>query len=239
MSARFERKYRVTDRQAKFLRACWEPHLMRAPFTDEDGAYPVLSQYFDSPGLRFYHQKHDGVGKRRKVRLRTYGYRFEPSRACFLEIKHRDSETVAKTRVALPRFRPEHLQPRRWQAQPDERLAPFRALQETHRLSATAQVLYVRHAFQAVVEKELRITFDSMLTGLHPGEQASPDLLDEHTRSIVPETEMILEVKGRDLLPEWVREAVAWLGLRQEPVPKYVLAMDRLNLIRLGTGVYA
>lgn len=235
--ARFEFKYRLPDRKRAFLRALWQPFLAKAPFTNEAAEYPVLSQYYDSPDLVFYREKLAGNGHRKKVRLRTYGWRFRPGEVCFLEIKHRTHELVYKTRVRVPEFRREFLEPNSWPALGDE-TGPFCALSETHRLRRTAQVLYLREAYQGVLEPNLRVTFDSALVGLHPGETVTWDLLAQRSRAVLPETEVILEIKAQPPLPSWIRRGIRWADLQQETVPKYVMAVESLNLVKLATGVY-
>jgi hypothetical protein len=239
MAPRFERKYRLPDRDRAYLLEYWRPFLMPAPFADARGTYPVLSQYFDSPDLRFHREKHAGIGLRRKLRLRTYGTRFREGEACFLEIKRRTHETVSKLRVRLPGFQGDHLDPGRWSSLDLPGLDPFRAAHEIHRLRPSAQVLYLREPYEAVADADLRVTFDSMLMGLHPGEELRRDVFYDCSRAILPETEFILEIKGPGLLPGWVRRGIEWCELEQETVPKYVMAVEALNLVRLASGVHA
>ena len=55
---RLELKYRIDMRRLPYLLARWGPYLLPAPHTDRNGRYPILSQYFDSPQLDFYKDKH-------------------------------------------------------------------------------------------------------------------------------------------------------------------------------------
>lgn len=239
MKGRFERKYRLGDRDRAYLLECWRPRLVRAPFTDGRATYPVLSQYFDSPDFFCHRHKHDGVGIRRKFRLRSYGTRFGRDTPCFLEIKRRTSDAVSKKRVQLPAFQPEYLDPGCWASLAVPGLDPFCAAYEAHRLRPSAQVFYVREAYEALGADELRITVDSMLMALHPGEVLSRALFYDRSRAVLPETEMILEIKGPDRLPPWVYRGIEWCELRQDTVPKYVMAVEALNLVQLNAGVLA
>ncbi len=239
MSERLERKYRLRHAAREYLLAYWRPYLVRAPYTNHDGVYPILSQYFDSPALTFYHEKHAGIGLRRKVRLRAYGYRFTEGGTCFLEIKRRTHEAVGKLRVPLPGFERRFLSPAGWRALALPALDPFCALAETHLLRPSAQVLYLREAYEGIIDPGLRITFDSALTGFHPGEEVTREVLYDRSRALLPETETILEVKNGGALPAWVRRGIEWTEITQEPIPKYVLAVDALNLVALKTGVFA
>jgi hypothetical protein len=39
---------------------------------------------------------------------------------------------------------------------------------------------------------------------------------------------VIVEIKFTELYPGWVRDLVRELGLKQQPVPKYVMSVDAL-----------
>ncbi len=236
---RFERKYRLTAKARAFLLAYWRPFVTRAQFTNRDAVYPVLSQYFDSRDLVFRREKYAGVGFRKKIRLRTYGYRLDAGSPCFLEIKWRTNEAVSKTRLPLPSYHPDYLDPARWQDLEGPGADLFASYYETHWLRPSAQTFYLREAYESLLDPGLRVTFDSYLIGLHPGEVLSRSLLYERSRMLIPETVVILEVKGRGQLPRWIRRGVQWCNLQQETVPKYVMAVDALNLVNLSTGIYA
>ena len=72
------------------------------------GASSILSQYYDSPDLLFYREKLDGVARRVKLRIRTYGLQFKPGSTTFLEIKLRTNDRVRapnrRSRAACERW---------------------------------------------------------------------------------------------------------------------------------------
>lgn len=239
MPGRFERKYRMPDQDRAYLMEYWRPFLRPAPYTDERARYPVLSQYFDTPDLRFHREKHDGIGVRRKVRLRTYGTRFREGAVSFLEIKRRTNDAVDKVRLQLPGFDRSQRDPGRWSTLGVPGVEPFCASYEYYRLRPSAQVLYIREAYESVLGDGFRITFDSLLMGLHPEEELSRETFYDRSRAILPETEVILEIKGRETTPGWVQRGIRWCELQQETVPKYVLAVEALNLVRLTSGAFA
>jgi len=240
MSAwRFERKYLLSAAARDHLLARWQGHLVRAPFTDARARYPVLSQYYDSPDLAFYREKLAGDGLRRKVRVRTYGHRFGEGGPWFLEIKHRTQETVHKTRLRLPGARRAHLDPDSWRGLDPAAAGPFVALLETHNLRPTAQVWYVREAYEAAAEPGLRVTFDSSVRALHARARMSRAALYDDAGALLPADRMVLEVKGPEELPAWVRDGIGPLELQQQSVPKYVMAVEALHLVTFLTGVFA
>jgi len=116
-------------------------------------------------------------------------------------------------------------------------MSPVLALLESHRLRKSAQVLYLREAYQGAEDPRLRLTFDSTLMGLHPGEACSRAMLYDRSRSILPEWKVILEIKNHGPLPAWIRQGIRWADLQQETVPKYVMAVDALNLKKLSSVV--
>ena len=69
-----------------------------------DGGYGVWSVYYDTPRLRFYWEKIEGLRFRRKLRIRHYGDRFtvDDDTTVFVEIKQRVNRVTQKRRVALP-----------------------------------------------------------------------------------------------------------------------------------------
>ena len=238
MSRRFEHKFSLPLEVKPYLFAWWEPYLVRAPYTDQDGVYPVLSQYFDTPGLTMYRDKVDGVGRRIKVRLRTYGWRFSGERPCYLEIKHRDQETISKVRALFSGFRPEYTQPDSWAELDRNDLGPFASLAARFPLRQTAGVLYQREAYQGALDSSLRMTVDFALVALHPGECRRGRLSSESPRNFLPETEGILEIKSGGRLDDWVIEGIRRAGLRQVTRSKYALAMEALGLPQTEVGVF-
>lgn len=59
------------------------------------------SIYFDSPNLTFLKQHLNGIGERRKIRIRTYAPNGEPNHVYFIEVKSKDNGESEKTRVQL------------------------------------------------------------------------------------------------------------------------------------------
>lgn len=219
----------------------WRRYLVPAPFTDAHATTPILSQYYDSPDLCFYTDKLDGIGLRNKVRLRVYDQEFRPGTTAFLEIKHRYNDRVRKFRKQIPDFHPRHLDPKHWHffTGPQEE-TNFRILMERFRLRPSAQVYYQREAYEGAVERDVRVTFDTNMIGLHPGERLSRKVMLDRSRSLMPDTGVILEVKASYGLPHWLREGVVAAELEQKTIPKYITAVTALGLPQLREGgIYA
>lgn len=237
---RNELKFLLHHSTRELLLERWRRYLVRAPFTDEHAMSPILSQYYDSPDLRFYEEKLAGIALRNKVRLRVYSHRFTPGQIAFLEIKHRLNDKVRKYRQKIEDFHPDLLDPRRWHFDDPKMETAFMTLLERYRLRASAQTYYQREAYEGAVESDVRVTFDTNLIGLHPGEQLSRALLLDRTRHLMPDTLVILEVKATKGIPRWVHEGVVAHELRQQTIPKYISAVEVLRLPELfSAGVYA
>ena len=237
---RRELKFVVHHSVKRSLLERWSRYLVRAPFTNEDCVTPILSQYYDSPEFTFYTEKLDGIAIRNKVRLRVYSQRFTPHQVAFLEIKHRANDLVRKHRYKIDDFDPHWLDASTWEFDDPRMTSAFLGLRERHRLRPSAQVYYQREAYEGAVESDVRVTFDTALVGLHPGEVLTRELLFSPARRLMPDTLAILEVKCTKGLPRWVHEGVIASELQQQTIPKYITAVEVLGLLELSpAGVYA
>jgi len=236
---RQELKFVIHHSVRRMLLERWSPHLVRAAFTDSEARTHVLSQYYDSPTLSFSREKRDGIPYRNKVRLRTYATDFDSGKAAFLEIKHRRFVSVHKYRQRIAEMSSALLCPSRWTFDEPDIGARFHSLLETYHLRASAQTYYQREAYAAPEIDGLRVTLDSNLVGLHPGERLTSELLMDRRRSLMPDTLFILEIKSNTVLPRWVHDGIIACELEQKTIPKYVTAVDVLKLEELtGSGVY-
>ncbi|MBI4241881.1 MAG: polyphosphate polymerase domain-containing protein [Candidatus Rokubacteria bacterium] len=237
---RNELKFIVHHSVRRLLIERWHRYLVRAPYTNEDAVSPVLSLYYDSPRLTFHYDKLDGFELRQKVRMRTYAREFRPGHLAVLEIKQRVGDRVRKHRHAIRDFRPSHLDPPNWPIDDPIMRGRFCDLLERYRLRPSAQVYYQREAYEGVVESDVRVTFDTCVTGLHPGERLTRERLFDRARRLLPDTLAILEIKATRGLPGWVHEWVGAAELQQQTLPKYCTAVEVLGLPELWrTGVYA
>lgn len=237
---RWELKFLVHHSVKTMILERWKRYLRIAPFTNQHAVTPVLSQYYDTPELGFYRQKLDGVAVRNKLRLRVYDMKFREGAVAFLEIKHRLNDKVRKFRYRIKDFHPDYIHLSRWLPDCDELEPAFHILYERCRLRPTAQVYYQREAYEGLVESDVRITFDTNLIGLYPGEQLTSRMLSDPARLLMPDTITILEVKATHALPNWLQEGVLAAELQAKTIPKYITAVEMLGLpARQLTGVYA
>jgi hypothetical protein len=229
--SRFELKYLVDTRVQVALCQVLRARMLRGEHVEADGTYHVLSQYYDGPGLPFYFDKLAGVESRLKVRLRSYGMRFGPDAPWFLELKRKQNAAVSKLRLALAPYSIDPFDPRSWNAVRDERIAPFLAARDLMQLEPTAQVWYQREAL-ASADDLLRLTWDTTIRALYPGEEMGGRVLYDGERAALSDRYAVIEVKAAQTLPHWLVELVQRASLVPESISKYVHAVNALGLSR-------
>lgn len=237
---RRELKFVVHHSIRSMLLQRWGRYLTKAPFTNKYAVSPILSQYYDSPTLEFHQEKLDGIDLRHKVRLRTYDYYYRDGATAFLEVKQRCFDSVRKFRQRIHNFHRGMIDPRAWVLENQEHQGILGFFLERYNLRPSAQIFYLREAYEGLVESDLRVTFDSCLTGLFPGETFSMDLVKDRSRSLMSDTLAILEVKSTGQIPDWVYDGVIAAELQQQTIPKYCTAIEELGMDKInGIGVYA
>ena len=98
---RIEDKFVLPKDKLNYVKDIVEKHL--PPYSHDGYSDYVINRsiYFDSPHLTFLKQHLNGVGERRKIRIRTYAPNGVPNHIYFIEIKSKDNGESEKTRVQL------------------------------------------------------------------------------------------------------------------------------------------
>jgi SPX domain protein involved in polyphosphate accumulation len=231
MAGRFELKYLVDTRVQRALGQLMRARMLKGEFAMEDGTYHVLSQYYDGPGLPFYFDKLDGLESRVKVRLRTYGLAFGPGAPWFLELKRKQNSAISKVRIEVEPGSIDPSDPGSWEAIRDPRIGAYLAARDLMQLAPTAQVWYQREAL-ASADDRLRITWDSTVRALFPGEAMDRSMLYDLERAAIPDRYAILEIKSPQTFPHWLTELIQRASLVPESISKYVHAVNALGLSR-------
>jgi hypothetical protein len=230
MSARLELKYLVDLDTRVAMQRVLQARLVPGEFVGGSGGYPVLSQYYDGAELPLYLDKLSGVERRVKVRLRTYAWSFAQGGPWFLEAKHKEGAAIAKRRLALARGALDPLRPASWDGL-GPAAAPFLHARESLLLEPTAAVWYQREVLVAP-GGDLRVTWDTAIRALFPGEPMTRARLYDATRAVIDDAWAVLEIKARQTVPAWLGELVRSAGIVSESVSKYVRAVDTLGLSR-------
>jgi len=67
---RFEFKYLLNKAEESRIKRYLARYMVPDPQAHKTGSYEVVSLYFDSPAFYYYHEKTDGIKKRKKIRER-------------------------------------------------------------------------------------------------------------------------------------------------------------------------
>ncbi|MFE6976098.1 polyphosphate polymerase domain-containing protein [Streptomyces sp. NPDC057682] len=231
---RFELKYLVPVEQATELRDELAERMDR-DLHSPVGGYGVWSLYYDSPQLRFYWEKIEGLKFRRKLRIRHYG---EPvgvtddSPVC-VEIKQRVNRVTQKRRITLPYGTARRLCDARELIEhaPNERAFVHEVLDLVVRLNLrpTAITGYQREALVGrAADTGLRVTFDRRIRGrdrdFHFG---GPD---PENRFTIPPHLSVMEIKVNERTPTWITDLAARRNLSLIRVSKYVQSIEAFGL---------
>jgi len=227
---RFELKYILTMHEAEQFRSALKAYLTPDDHGNGDGSYPLASLYYDSPDLRCYREKMEGLKFRRKLRIRRYENNGDLNERTpvFVEIKQRIDRVTQKRRAILnygealrlcnKREIPDHA--------PDDKdvIDEAYAFVRQYDLRATSIVRYQRQAFIGNdYDIGLRVTFDTNLTG-----QVNLLSLDKPMAVIpvLPANLVVMEIKANERIPYWLTELVANHNLHIARLSKYCKSLE-------------
>jgi SPX domain protein involved in polyphosphate accumulation len=227
---RFELKYLITLQQAERFKSALRAYLVPDEHGSNNGRYTLTSLYYDSPGLRCYWEKVDGVKFRRKLRIRRYETDevFTEETPVFVEIKQRVDRVTQKRRAMLPygealrlcndRQIPSHA------AEDQATIEEIYAFLWQYNLRPVSIVRYERQAFIGThYDIGLRVTFDTSLSfqshQLHLHEQPSG-------LPMLPANLVVMEIKVNERIPYWLTEMVAAHNLQMNRVSKYCRSIE-------------
>lgn len=238
---RYEFKYVLDGTRLNRVIEILDNHLSRDKHCGENGDYPIRSVYFDSPDLRWYHEKKNGLEKRFKYRLRTYshgegGY----SSPLYLELKGRDGSLVIKHRVRMPvdRFKQgigggaSWLREILYETFPGNSVAErFIAQSFRYRLAPSVITDYNRAAWEDHTNPDFRATIDTASTAWRTSWKGLPEGIPE---LIIP-SGGIVEIKFRYRIPFWFQRLIREMDLARISVSKFQRAVEAVYLGHDGT----
>ena len=213
VDSRFELKYQLTHFQYLKLRNAIRPYMTMDAFTANQPSkrYLVRSLYFDTYDYHSFHQKMSGDSYREKFRLRTYPYGEEYLRYVRVELKMRQANLSIKKSVFVPIDEYDHfMKKRHWKSFDDPITNAFERKILTQLLQPMVLVEYDREGYQTRLKSNLRITFDHQVRASH-----ARSLFQEKVfyRNLYPR-QVVLEIKFKDSLPQWLETLVRNHGLR-------------------------
>ncbi|CAL9623682.1 polyphosphate polymerase domain-containing protein [Streptomyces sp. enrichment culture] len=231
---RFELKYLVPVEEAAEIRDELAERMDR-DLHSPVGGYGVWSLYYDTPQLRFYWEKIEGLKFRRKLRIRHYGDLdsvTDESPVC-VEIKQRVNRVTQKRRITLPYGVARGLCDERRMVEHSPRESAFvqEVLELVVRLNLqpTAITGYQREALVGRdADTGLRVTFDRRVRGrdrdFHFG-IAAPE-----NRFTIPPHMSVMEIKVNERTPHWITDLAARRNLNLVRVSKYVQSVEAFGL---------
>jgi hypothetical protein len=226
---RFELKYLINLQQAELFKSSLRAYLVPDEHGD-NGRYALASLYYDSPDLRCYWEKEDGLKFRRKLRIRRYETSevLTDETPVFLEIKQRIDRVTQKRRAILPygealrlcndRQIPDHA--------PDDKavIEEIYVFLWRYNLRPASIVGYDRLAFIGTnYDIGLRVTFDTSLSF-----QSHPLHLHEQFSGLpmLPANLVVMEIKVNERIPYWLTEMIAAHNLHRVRFSKYCRSIE-------------
>jgi hypothetical protein len=236
-TARREFKFRLDGERAQLVLAEIRERLP-GDVNGAAGAYPIVSEYYDTDERDAYWERDRKVANRRKLRVRIYGTltgTIPPS--AFLEVKHKCDGVGVKRRLSLPVevvTAPEfdvgewiREEMPRMPGRIERTLArEILLLLENRGVKPAIQMRYDRLAFEG--PDDVRITFDSGIKARTERRPLKPDDR-EIDLLVLPEGECIMEVKLFGAAPYWIRDIAARHRLVKTPFSKYCTALEKYD----------
>ena len=235
MASRYEYKYLVPNDLIDKIREEVSPFMELDNFAIDhpDGQYTVRSIYYDSPKFECYKEKLDGVKIRNKYRVRGYNNPSGKS-ITFLEIKHKDTNCISKSRAPLyfsnvaKSLSSRHIEDYvlSFSGNGVEKRDARKFLYYYHlkKLHPAVLVIYDREAFQGKFDNSLRLTFDKNLRSvIYP---TLSQLYNEEKAKNIMNNHFILEVKFFSALPSWIKSLISKYRLNRRALSKYTMSLE-------------
>ena len=217
---RVEKKYLLDTAQRAALMSLVRSRLV----PDKYGKSTIQSLYLDTPDHRIIRNSLDAKAYKEKLRLRSYGTP-GPEDRVFLELKKKYKGVVYKRRVAMT-LRQAETYFRTGQAPLDSQI--MREIDYAMDFYARPQpamlIAYDREAWYALSEPGFRLTFDGAARyrdyNLSLSAGSAGTLL-------LPEGQVIMELKTAGAMPLWMAEALDTLRIRPASFSKYGSAYEQ------------
>lgn len=230
---RYEIKYFVDELKVPELRRELAARMDTDPYSPH-GGYPVTSLYYDTPDLRFYWEKIEGLKFRRKLRLRLYGQPAEctDDTPVQIEIKQRVNRVTQKRRIALPYGVAQRWLDGREEIEFDPSERPF--VNEVTTLIGNLDLRpmvttgYLREAFVGTeADLGLRVTIDHKV---HGRDRDFHFASGAENRFIIPPKLAIVELKANERVPYWATDLTARLNMSVIRVSKYCQSIETFGM---------
>lgn len=214
---RVETKYLVPRQDLPDLLVALGNHMQADDFAQST----ITSLYFDTADFAMIQDSLARKHGKEKVRLRTYAQQPTVTSPAFLEIKQKIDGVGYKYRVkttpqeALQSFS----QTKGTISQDDRLVAQLGLLQERYGLIGPRMLIsYKRQSFKGISNPAIRVTLD---TELAYAEVDQLLLTSSQSQPLLPQDQLIMEIKVEEQIPTWLQEILTSHGLEESSFSKY------------------
>lgn len=231
-AGRYEMKYFVSEIQAQTIKHMIEPYVQLDWHCEINpgGTYPLASAYLDSHDLCLCRAGLDGHKNRFKLRIRRYSD--DPLSPSFFEIKRRMNNIIIKSRASIiHNENSDLLLSSKLAAGTDDDcrrvLEQFQLYTGSINARPVIHIRYDRQAYEGLVDKKVRITFDRKLA--YKTSELSKVVLNEGRWQSYPMEGVILEIKFTAYYPAWLSRVSRHLELHRQSISKYTRSIQHAS----------
>lgn len=228
---RKEMKYLLSETQCTSFLLRLRPEMV----PDVYPSYSIRSLYFDTRDDLLVRTSLEKPFYKEKLRLRSYGVPGEED-TVFLELKKKLDGVVYKRRVSMTL-----LQAQQYLASGIRPACDGQILREIdwflrfYHCRPKALLTYDRTAFSGKEDPTLRLTFDRRLRGV----TSCSSLTDPRPGvSLLPEGQVLLELKANGGLPSWLVSALEAEALLPTSFSKYGFLYQQTDLLQFKGGIF-
>jgi SPX domain protein involved in polyphosphate accumulation len=195
-------------------------------YVEDNDHYHVNTLYMDSPEMKCYHEKLDGIMNRKKVRIRSYVRDYTDDTNIFFELKRRSGEVILKDRMVVKGgdfkgFTENPFNLLKTEAYRGKFLNEFLWEYSVNRMRPVLLVTYKRKPFVSKFDGRFRVTFDYDLSFSHPDGLNFEADYEKGFHDLV-----VMEVKFNGAMPRWFHDIIEEYSLRKDTFSKYCAGID-------------
>lgn len=211
---RYEKKYRINRNTAEKLLGIIKENLV----PDKYGKSTICSLYLDTPDFLLIRNSMDAKDYKEKLRIRSYGTPTEKNDV-FLEIKKKFKGVVYKRREVMPLSAAMDYVFSGKTEKTGQIISEINYFMKVYNYPKPSMIVcYERDAYYDKSDKSNRITFDANIR------YRADDLFLEHGThgtKILPDDELIMEIKTEGAMPLWLSNALSKLKIYPSRFSKY------------------
>ncbi|MFX1295880.1 MAG: VTC domain-containing protein [Promethearchaeota archaeon] len=232
---RFEVKYQISLKERDNLLRYIQPFMRLDPYVQNNYDYEVRSLYFDSNFQHSFLEKEDGIGFRKKLRIRYYPNSTRDNKSyVFIEIKKKINENVAKRRIYIPLenvlniLNNNHKVAKNFyenaSTQDKNTLKEIWFFCKKYKLKPVCIVSYKRRPYLSRFENTFRITFD---TNVKVRNHNLDLRIGGGSKFIIPQNICIMEVKFNNFIPNWAIKIIQKNDCIQYKISKFATGIKK------------